>query len=33
MITAPFNLIKGLVISLLTAVLYKRISPLLHEKG
>jgi riboflavin transporter FmnP len=33
MITAPFNLIKGLVISLLTAMLYKRVSPLLHGKG
>ena len=32
LITAPFNLIKGLMISLLTAVLYKRVSPLLHEK-
>lgn len=33
MITAPFNLIKGLVISLLTVMLYKRVSPLLHGKG
>ena len=32
LITAPFNLIKGVVISLLTALLYKRLSPLLHEK-
>ncbi len=33
LITAPFNLLKGTVISVLTAVLYKRVSPLLHEKG
>ena len=33
LITAPFNLIKGLVISLLTAILYKRVSPILHGKG
>ena len=33
LITAPFNLIKGLVISILTALLYKRVSPILHEKG
>ena len=33
LITAPFNLIKGLVISILTAVLYKRVSPILHGKG
>ena len=26
----PFNLLKGLVVSLLTMLLYKRISPLLH---
>ena len=26
----PFNLIKGTIISILTVVLYKRISPLLH---
>ena len=26
----PFNLLKGLVVSLLTLLLYKRISPLLH---
>jgi len=28
---APLNLIKGLVISLLTILLYKRLSPLLHH--
>jgi riboflavin transporter FmnP len=28
--TAPFNLIKGLVLCIITAVLYKRLSPLLH---
>ena len=33
LITAPFNLIKGLTISILTALLYKRVSPILHEKG
>ena len=33
LITAPFNLIKGLVISVLTALLYKRVSPILHGKG
>ncbi len=27
----PFNLLKGFVVSLLTALLYKRISPLLHQ--
>ena len=30
LITAPFNLIKGVVISGLTFLLYKRLSPLLH---
>ncbi len=30
LITAPFNLIKGVVISTLTFLLYKRLSPLLH---
>jgi len=28
----PFNLFKGLVVSVLTAVIYKRVSPLLHGK-
>ena len=27
----PFNLLKGLVISLITIVIYKRLSPLLHK--
>ena len=30
-VTAPFNLLKGFVLSLLTFVLYKRLSPLLHS--
>lgn len=29
-VTAPFNLLKGVVLSLLTFLLYKRLSPLLH---
>ena len=33
MITAPFNLLKGLALSLLTGLIYKPLSPLLHEKG
>lgn len=28
----PFNLFKGLLVSVLTAVIYKRVSPLLHGK-
>jgi len=28
----PFNLFKGIVVSLITALLYKRVSPLLHGK-
>lgn len=31
-VTAPFNLLKGVVLSLLTYLLYKRLSPLLHVK-
>lgn len=31
-ITAPFNLLKGAVLSLLTGLLYKRLSPLLHGR-
>ncbi|MBQ9009050.1 MAG: ECF transporter S component [Clostridia bacterium] len=31
MVTAPFNLLKGGVISVITFLLYKRISPLLHQ--
>ena len=30
--TAPFNLIKGVVLSVVTALIYKPLSPLLHEK-
>lgn len=29
--TAPFNLIKGVAVSLVTLLLYKRISPILHR--
>lgn len=32
-VTAPFNLLKGVVLSLLTFILYKHLSPLLHVKG
>lgn len=31
-VTAPFNLLKGFVLSALTFVLYKRLSPLLHVR-
>ena len=31
-VTAPFNLLKGVVLSALTFVLYKRLSPLLHVR-
>ena len=31
-VTAPFNLLKGVVLSALTFLLYKRLSPLLHVK-
>ena len=30
--TAPFNLLKGVVLSLITAIIYKPLSPLLHAK-
>ncbi len=30
---APFNLIKGLAVSLITAVLYKQVSPIIHSFG
>ncbi len=33
LITAPFNLLKGAVLSLATGLIYKPLSPLLHEKG
>ena len=32
LITGPFNLIKGVVLSVLTALIYKPLSPILHEK-
>lgn len=32
-ITAPFNILKAAVLSLVTYLLYKRVSPLLHRKG
>lgn len=28
----PFNLLKGVVVSLITAVIYKNVSPILHER-
>ena len=31
-VTAPFNVLKGVVLSVLTYVLYKHLSPLLHMK-
>ena len=31
-VTAPFNLLKGVVLSSLTLVLYKHLSPLLHVR-
>ena len=32
-ITAPFNVLKGIVLSVVTYLLYKRVSPLLHQKS
>lgn len=32
-ITAPFNILKSVVLSVVTYLLYKRVSPLLHQKG
>ena len=32
LVTGPFNLLKGVVLSLVTALIYKPLSPLLHEK-
>lgn len=29
--TTPFNLLKGIVVSVLTMLIYKHISPLLHR--
>lgn len=31
-VTAPFNLLKGFVLSLMTFLMYKRLSPLLHVR-
>ena len=30
--TVPFNLVKGVACSLITALIYKRISPILHKE-
>jgi len=32
-ITAPFNILKSIVLSFVTYLLYKRVSPLLHQKN
>ncbi len=32
-VTGPFNLLKGFTLSVVTYLLYKRVSPLLHQKG
>ena len=32
MVTGPFNLLKGAVLSLVTGLIYKPLSPLLHQK-
>ena len=32
LITAPFNLLKGIVLSLITGLIYKPLSPVLHAK-
>ena len=32
-ITAPFNILKAAVLSIVTYLLYKRVSPLLHQKA
>ena len=32
LVTGPFNLLKGVVLSLVTALIYKPLSPILHEK-
>lgn len=32
-ITGPFNILKGAVLSVVTYLLYKRVSPLLHQKS
>lgn len=30
--TLPFNLIKGIILSIITILIYKRLSPILHKK-
>ena len=32
LVTGPFNLLKGVALSLVTALIYKPLSPILHEK-
>ena len=32
-VTGPFNVLKGFTLSVVTYLLYKRVSPLLHQKG
>ena len=32
LVTGPFNLIKGVVLSVITAIIYKPLSPFLHSK-
>ena len=32
LVTGPFNLLKGVVLSIVTALIYKPLSPILHEK-
>lgn len=32
-ITGPFNILKGFVLSLVTYLIYKRVSPLLHQRA
>ncbi len=32
LITAPFNLLKGVVLSIVTGLIYKPLSPILHQK-
>ena len=32
LVTGPFNLIKGVVLSVITAIIYKPLSPILHAK-
>ncbi|MBR4234560.1 MAG: ECF transporter S component [Clostridia bacterium] len=32
LVTAPFNLLKGIALSVVTALIYKPLSPVLHEK-